>query len=143
MTQKTKEAARDEQTGGLASGLMVSIIEKAPVNIICANLDLEITYVNPKPLETLAELQHLLPVAVSDLLGTNIDVFHENPSYQRKLLGDPRNLPHTSTISLGEEKLELLVTAMRSESGEYLGPMVTWSVITEKLALLGLRLPAA
>jgi methyl-accepting chemotaxis protein len=113
--------------------LSKSMSENSPINILVANLDLEITYANPSSVSTLKTLEHLLPVKANDLIGQNIDIFHKDPSFQRKLLGNDRNLPHNAVIEVGDEKLDLLVSASYDEQGTYLGPMVTWSVVTEKL----------
>ena len=48
------------------------------------------------------------------------------------MLEDPRNLPHTAKIQLGDEILELNVTAIRDSQGNYMGPMVNWEVVTER-----------
>lgn len=113
--------------------LSKSMSENSPINILVANLDLEITYANPSSVSTLKTLEHLLPVKANDLIGQNIDVFHKDPSYQRRILGNDRNLPHAAIIEVGDEKLDLLVSASYDEDGTYLGPMVTWSVVTEKI----------
>ena len=63
-----------------------------------------------------------------------MDVFHKNPKYQRDLIKNADRLPLNAQISLGEETLDLLVSPMSDANGEYIGPMVTWEVITEKLA---------
>jgi methyl-accepting chemotaxis protein len=115
-----------------ASGLF-SMLESAPINIMCADLKLNIQYVNAASKKTLKTLEHLLPIRVENILGTSIGVFHEDPSHQERLLSDPNNLPHQAVITVGEEKLNLLVSAMYGAEGEYLGPMVTWEVITQKL----------
>lgn len=109
--------------------------DNSPVNIIRANTDLVIEYVNAASANTLRSLAHLLPCAVDEIVGQSIDIFHKDPSYQRKILSDDRNLPHRAQIALGDEVLDLLVTATYDEHGAYLGPMVTWEVITEKLRL--------
>jgi len=112
-----------------------SMAENSPINIILANTDLVITYVNPSSVKTLQPLAHLLPCRVDEVLGQNIDIFHQDPSYQRGILASDRNLPHRGIISLGEHKLDLLVSPTYDESGTYLGPMVTWEIVTEKLRL--------
>ena len=99
-----------------------------------ADKDLNLVYMNPASANTLRGLQDLLPVKVDDMVGSNIDAFHKDPSFQRRLLADPSNLPRTAVIEVGPEKLDLLVSAIRDASGEYLGAMATWSVVTEKLA---------
>lgn len=112
-----------------------SMMENIPVNVMMANLDLEITYVNPASRKQLSQLQQFLPVKVENLIGQNIDIFHKNPAYQRGVLGDPSNLPTKAIIQVGTEKLDLLVSPVRDADGNYIGPMVTWEVITEKLRL--------
>jgi methyl-accepting chemotaxis protein len=92
-------------------------------------------YINPASRLQLKKLEKYLPAPVEKLLGTNIDVFHVNPAHQRKLLANPANLPHRATIQLGPESLDLLVSAVTDEEGKYLGPMVTWEIITERLKL--------
>lgn len=111
--------------------------ENSPINIIMANTDLVITYMNPASAKTLKTLEHLLPYPVDQIVGKSIDVFHKNPAHQRRLLANPRNLPHRATIALGPEKLDLLVSPVYDENNTYLGPMVTWEVVTEKLKLAG------
>jgi methyl-accepting chemotaxis protein len=108
--------------------------ENSPVNIMFADPDLKIQYMNPASTNTLKTLQKFLPVPVEKMVGQNIDVFHKNPSYQRGLLADPKNLPRTAHIAVGPETLDLLVSPIFDQNKNFLGSMVTWSVITEKLA---------
>ncbi|MDF1745945.1 MAG: methyl-accepting chemotaxis protein [Gimesia sp.] len=112
-----------------------SMMENIPVNVMLANTDLEITYVNPASVKKLKTLEQFLPVKVENLIGQNIDIFHKNPAYQRGMLSDPSNLPARATIEVGPEKLDLLVSPVTDSDGKYIGPMVTWEVITEKLRL--------
>ena len=111
-----------------------SMMEQAPVNIMFADKDLVIRYLNPASTKTLKTLQHLLPVPVEKMIGQNIDVFHKNPSYQRGILSDPKNLPRQANIQVGPETLDLLVSPILDQNNKYLGAMVTWEVITQKLA---------
>jgi methyl-accepting chemotaxis protein len=110
-----------------------SIVENAPTNVMLADRDLKIIYVNPASLSLLRNLERHLPVKADNVVGTPIDVFHRDPAYQRKILSDPKNLPVRSNISIGPETADLLVTAIYDQNKNYLGPMVTWELITEKL----------
>ena len=112
---------------------MQSMVENAPTNVLLADLDLNIVYVNPASLATLRKLERYLPVRAENVLGSNIDVFHKNPAHQRKILADPKNLPVRANIKIGPETADLLVTAIYDQNKNYLGPMVTWELITEKL----------
>jgi len=117
------------------AGIYYSMVEEMPINVILADLDLNITYLNKASEERLRGLAQYLPIPVEKMVGISIDVFHKDPSHQRGLLKDPRNLPHRAEINVGPEILSLLVSAVRDGEGKYIGPMVTWDVITEKRAL--------
>jgi methyl-accepting chemotaxis protein len=111
-----------------------SMMENAPVNVLFADKEtFQITYANPASIKTLKTIEQYLPIRVDDLLNQSIDIFHKNPAHQRKLLSDPANLPHRAQIQVGPEVLDLLVSAIYDENKNYLGPMVTWEVVTRKL----------
>ncbi len=109
------------------------MVDNAPVNIMYADLDLKIRYMNPKAEQTLKRLEAHLPIKVDQMIGSSIDVFHKTPEYQQRLLADPRNLPRTRTINVGPELFELSVSAMTDEAGRHIGAMISWEVITEKV----------
>src|SRR5262249_60808586 len=92
-----------------------------------------IMYVNPASRALLRKIERHLPVKADNVLGSIIDIFHKNPAYQRKILSDPKNLPVRANINIGPEVADLLVTAIYDQDKKYLGPMVTWELITEKL----------
>jgi methyl-accepting chemotaxis protein len=113
-----------------------SMMENAPFNVMAADLDNKLVYLNPKSRQTLKTLEKYLPKTVDKLMGESIDIFHKNPEHQRKILSDDRNLPHTAKIRLGPETLHLNVTAMLDKDKRYVGPMLTWEIITDKVTLL-------
>ncbi len=114
--------------------LFEQMVNNMPVNVMLCDLkDFRITYVNQTSIDTLAEIESLLPIEAADIVGTCIDVFHKNPSHQRALLGDPSNLPWQSNIKLGDETLDLLITAIIDDKGTYICPMLTWSIVTDKI----------
>jgi methyl-accepting chemotaxis protein len=124
-----KPAARKAQ-----GNVFKAMLENIPVSVMMADRDMVITYVNPASLKKLKEIEKYLPVRADQVLGSSIDVFHKNPSYQRKILADSHNLPHHVHIPIGPETADLLVTAIMDE-GEYIGAMVVWEIVTEKLKL--------
>ena len=109
------------------------MLENAPINIMRANTDFTIEYMNPASLATLRKLEHLLPVKADQVVGQSIDVFHRNPAHQRRIVADPKNLPHRAKFPLGEEWLDLLVTAIYDDRGAFHGTMVTWEIITDRV----------
>jgi len=113
------------------------MVDEMPINVMTAdpNDDFKINYINKTSLATLRPLQKLLPVPVDRLLGSSIDVFHKNPGHQRRILADPSNLPHKAKIRLGDEVLDLSVSAIKDKHGKYLGPMLSRTVATAQVKL--------
>jgi methyl-accepting chemotaxis protein len=110
-----------------------SMLENLPINLMYCDREFVIRYQNPASAQTLRTLQPHLSVRADQVVGQSVDVFHKNPMHQRRMLGDPSNLPHSANIQLGAETLRLNVSAVRDGSGNHVGSMVTWEVITEKL----------
>ncbi|MEH3148076.1 MAG: EAL domain-containing protein [Methylobacterium frigidaeris] len=126
----TAEVAKEQEEYRL-----LRMIDDMPVAVMTVDPDsFRITYLNETSKRTLEGIQDLLPIPSSDLLGASIDVFHKHPEHQRRLLADPANLPHRARIRLGSEVLDLQASAVTGTDGSYLGPMLTWSVITEQVA---------
>jgi methyl-accepting chemotaxis protein len=139
---RRSDVAQSDEIGRMAQALdkavvslasKESIMDNAPTNIMLADHDLKITYINPASQGFLRKIERHLPVRAESVLGSSIDIFHKNPAHQRKLLSDPRNLPVHSHINIGPEIADLLVTAIYDQNKNYLGPMVTWELITEKV----------
>jgi methyl-accepting chemotaxis protein len=112
------------------------MVDKSPINTMMATPEGELIYMNENSRTTLKTLEQYLPDRVENLVGNSIDWFHKNPETQRKIIGNASNLPHKAIISVGPEKLDLLVSPIFDSAGEYLGPMVTWDLITDKYALV-------
>ncbi len=110
-----------------------TMVESMPSNVMFADSDNVIRYMNPASLQTLKKVEHLLPIPVDKIVGSSIDAFHKDPSHQRRILADPSNLPIRTQIGVGDELLDLLVTAIHDESGQYIGAMATWSLVTDQV----------
>ena len=117
------------------AGRLSSMVDQAPINIMFADTDFRIRFINPASVNTLKTIESLLPVRADQVIGQSVDIFHKNPSHQRKILSDPKNLPMRSNIQLGNETLDLNVSPIYDQNRQYLGAMVTWEVITQKLKM--------
>ena len=78
-------------------------LDALQANVMVADANLNITYMNPAVMELLKEaesdLKKELPkFSVASLIGSNIDVFHKNPSHQRNMLAALKNR-HSATIT--------------------------------------------
>jgi len=115
---------------------MKQMVDLSPINTMLSDPKGNLIYMNEASKRTLKTLEKHLPERVDHMIGKSIDIFHKRPEHQRKIIGDPRNLPLQSKIRVGPETLDLLVSPISDARGEYVGPMVTWSVITERVNLI-------
>ncbi len=110
-----------------------AFIDELPNNIMFADArkNLEIKYINTSAKNNFKHLSNNLPCDVDEIIGSSIDIFHKNPQQAKKIVSDPSNLPHSSKIQLGKEILQIEINPLMDRDGEYLGPIVSWNLITE------------
>ena len=53
------------------------MVENASVNMMYADLDMKIHYMNPRAKQTLKKLEAYLPMRVDQMIGQSIDMFHK------------------------------------------------------------------
>ncbi|MGK7867088.1 methyl-accepting chemotaxis protein [Falsiroseomonas sp. E2-1-a20] len=113
------------------------MVEQLPAAVMSAdpNDGFRITYMNAETRRLLGSIRHVLPMGPEDMLGQSIDIFHKNPAHQHAMLADASRLPHTARIRLGEEVLELRISAILDAAGGYTAAMLAWTVGTEKVRL--------
>lgn len=113
---------------------LLRMIDDMPVAVMTVEPDtLKVNYANETSKTLIRQIEHLLPIKADDLLGTSIDVFHRHPEHQRRILADPANLPHNARIRLGSEVLDLKVSAVMADDGSYIGPMLSWALVTREV----------
>jgi methyl-accepting chemotaxis protein len=114
-----------------------SAVTAATTAIMMVDRDLIITYVNDATRRLLTRRENEIRKAfgrfdASRILGTCIDDFHKRPEHQRKLLGDPANLPYKTDIKVGELTFAINVSAMMDASGKYIGSTMEWEDVTDQ-----------
>jgi methyl-accepting chemotaxis protein len=105
-------------------------LDALQANVMIADAKLNIKYMNPAVVDLLKEaesdLKKELPkFSVASLIGSNIDVFHKNPSHQRNMLAALKNR-HSATITVGNRVFDLLVTPL-AQGGKTVGFVVEWA----------------
>ncbi|MDR3538300.1 MAG: methyl-accepting chemotaxis protein [Acetobacteraceae bacterium] len=113
------------------------MIEQIPIGVMTAEAtgDHRITFLNAETKRLMALVEAHLPVKADQVLGASFDVFRTDPGRPRDVVSDEANLPHRSRIRLGEETLEVAVTAIHDRHGAYAGPMVLWRRLTDQVQL--------
>lgn len=129
VTRQTEARRKQEEQGRL-----LRMIDDMPVAVMTVEPEgFTITYANETSKDLIRSIEHLLPLKADGLLGSSIDVFHRHPEHERRILSDPKNLPHNARIDLGPEVLDLKVSAIMADDDTYLGPMLTWAIVTKEV----------
>jgi methyl-accepting chemotaxis protein len=106
-----------------------------PVMAVDVHNDFTISYVNAATQGLLDRLKGHFPSYDGTLVGRSIDMFHKTPEHQRRLLANADNLPHRARIRLGEESIDLQISAVQDHRGEYAGAMLLWDIVTDQAQL--------
>jgi methyl-accepting chemotaxis protein len=137
MPTKTKRTApRKRETGSAAQLVRLqAAVDNTRTAIMMIDRDLVITYVNRATQELMraheAQFRTLYAGFRADaLVGTCIDLFHKKPEHQRRLLADPRNLPHAADIRVGDLIFRINVSAVIDRGGAYIGNTLEWDDVT-------------
>jgi methyl-accepting chemotaxis protein len=111
--------------------LKAAAADAITANVMIADESLTIVSMNDavtsllKQAET--EIRSELPnFNMATLVGSNIDVFHKNPSHQRRLL-EGLSSTHRATIRVGGRAFDLVATSLKDGNGKRAGIAVEWA----------------
>ncbi|MFM7347523.1 MAG: methyl-accepting chemotaxis protein [Tagaea sp.] len=110
------------------------MVEDMPTPVLTADpkKDFAIAYANKAAREIAGALENFTGVPARSLVGADSGKFHPEPARQRRLMADPASLPAREKIRLGGETIDLRVNPIRDRAGAYIGPMLSWSVVTKQ-----------
>ncbi len=117
--------------GPLDLELACRLLDELPVNLMYADADRTLRYMNRQSRQTLRTIEHLLPAKVEQLIGSSIDRMHQDPRRVANLLATIRK-PHQALISVGPERLALNARPIVDADGVTTGFMTVWSVVTHQ-----------
>ena len=118
-----------------ANRTMSDLLTHLPLQVAMANADLQITYINPAMRHGLERLTADLTALPDEVVGTRFDALFRDPEIFADLLQEPKRMPLGRRFELGGETIEATVSPIYDPEGGYLGPMVTWDFVTERLRL--------
>lgn len=127
----------EERRRELEVGRLQSAISGMTTNMMMADLDGIIVYMNPAVIQMLGRREEALRKAlpafrVDTLIGTNIGTFHKNPAHQQGLLTNPNNMPHQADIAIESLSFSLTAMALYDAKGAHVGSAVEWIDLTEE-----------
>ncbi len=98
-----------------------------PVNVVCCDTNLVITYANRATYESLGIIRQYLQLGGEEIVGKPVQLFHQNSTLQ-SMISDPSRLPYKTEVQIGPETLDVHAVGVRDRNGDYLGPILTWKV---------------
>ncbi|MFT4721493.1 MAG: methyl-accepting chemotaxis protein, partial [Candidatus Azotimanducaceae bacterium] len=131
------QTEQQEEAAGLSR--VAAALRVCNANVMMADIDLNITYLNESVTEMMAaherELQTALPnFSAANLVGTSIDQLHSDPAHQRGLLTNLKGI-HKSELNISGLTFQLIATPVFSDDGDRVGTVVEWNDTTEALKL--------
>lgn len=126
---------KKEEARNIEMAQISAMVENSTANIIFADSNFNITYMNAASARTLSKMQNLLPIPVDQVIGSPIDRFYQNPQRIRDILSDSSKLPYTGKFNLGEEHLTLTAMAVYDDNRNRIGTMANWALITSEVEI--------
>lgn len=94
---------------------------------------LTINYLNAPSKVLLAQIEEHLPVPIDKVIGTPISSLHPCAVFDDGPLTHEAKLPYQGRINVGPEVLDIQISAVTNDHGGYLGPMITWEIVTKQV----------
>ncbi|AUH53525.1 diguanylate cyclase [Chromobacterium sp. ATCC 53434] len=134
---EAEQRAEQERRLAAENARIRSALDVCTTNVMIADESHHIIYANQSVLRMFqraeADIRRDIPrFSSSSLLGSKIDDFHQNPSYQHGVLQQVRET-HRSTIGVGGRTFGLILSPIINAQGERLGAVVEWQDNTEAL----------
>jgi len=105
------------------------IFENAPINMIFCDLNWRILYLNAKSLENLAKIKQYLHVPLQRMVGSHLEVFLKLPSLHHQSSHGGDTLPQTIRTRIGQENLTCTIQAVRQDTSQCIGFLLTWDIL--------------
>lgn len=117
---------------------LIKALDFCNTNVMISDANNDICYTNKSVKNMIknaeADIKSDIPDFDCDkLIGSNIDIFHKKPEYQRDMVASLRE-PFNTKIIMGERTFAVIATPIFSDEKLRLGTVVEWQDKTEELA---------
>ena len=137
----TERLAKEQEDATVAAenSRVRQALDRVAANTMIADADFNIIYMNDaiEGMFRIAEsdLRQDLPnFSANQLMGTNIDGFHKNPSHQRSMVGGLTGT-FNGEIKVGGRTFGLIANPIVNDEGARLGTVVEWNDRTAEVAI--------
>lgn len=134
-----KQNAIEKKEADQQASIMTSCLTNLKNNVMIADNDDIITYMNNQSITSLTdlgdELRKTFPhFDVNNVIGSSIHIFHKDPEAIKRILrGLKQGDAHLGNIEIGELKLSLNAGGIFNKEGERIGSYAEWRNITEEV----------
>ena len=114
-------------------------LDNVSTGVMIANNERDIIYANKSVINILGkaeeDIRKQLPdFSVANLIGTNIDSFHKDPSHQTQLLSS-LSICYTANLELSGRIMKLTACPVITKDGQRLGTVAEWQDCTNEIAI--------
>lgn len=142
MRNQLRQQISNERESAAENNRLRQALDNTTTNVMVANATNDIIYMNVSARQLFSSLESDLKKALPNfdaesLVGTNIDVFHRDPSHQQNLLAT-LDSTHIADLSIGDRVMKIIATPIvdtSSDDQNRLGTVVEWMDLTERLHL--------
>ena len=115
-------------------------LDQVSGNVMIADGDLNIFYMNHKATELMEDAEtdfrkDLPNFRADELIGICIDVFHKDPSHQRRLLGGLKDTYRSNDMHIGGRVMRVIANPVVDDHGKRIATVVEWIDRTEEAAV--------
>ncbi len=117
---------------------LIKALDVCNTNVMLADVNNDICYTNESVRNMMKKAENEIKSELpnfdsSALVGSNIDIFHKNPSHQQNMVASLRET-YKTLIVVGGRSFSLIATPIFSDEKLRLGTVVEWQDKTEELA---------
>jgi methyl-accepting chemotaxis protein len=129
----------DAQRRANETARVQTALDCASTNVMMADADHNVIYMNEAVKEMFRDaekdLREQLPkFDANAIMGHNIDIFHADPSHQRRLLDSLRD-SFSSELQVGPRTFRIIANPVINDAGDHLGTVVEWADLTAQRAI--------
>ena len=113
------------------------MVEHMPSAVMTVDVrdGMKINYANLAVKSLLKGVDSHLGIKSEQLIGQPIHAVHQTLQGHSALLASASKLPHTVTVKIGPEVINLKAGAIHNKKNEYVGAMLSWESITQRAQL--------
>lgn len=139
MQKHLRESIEKELRAAKINGRVKQALDNVTTNVMIADENLEIIYLNDVAQNLMHELEPQLRANIASfdankIVGSKIDIFHKDPAHQQQLLAKLDGT-HRACFPIGDRTVNSVITPVRDEQGKRIGTVIEMTDRTAEQAI--------